>query len=51
MFVSNSPELACLAVTTSLGTAFGIAVNLHGFAPCDEENFLSVGVSTVESGR
>lgn len=51
MFVSNSPELACLAVTALLGTVFRIAVNLHGFAPWDEENFLSVGVSTVESGR
>lgn len=49
--MSNSPELACLAVTASLGTVFRIALNLHGFAPCDEENFLSVGVSTVESGR
>lgn len=48
MFVSNSPELASLAVTA---TAFRIAVNLHGFAPWEEQNFLSVGVSTVESGR
>lgn len=37
----------CLPVTAVLGTEFRIGFDLHIIAPRDEENFLSIGISTA----